>query len=39
MLNWLVRMWQRIGGSVHRWIHGNKIPESYHRSNLHGRHR
>jgi hypothetical protein len=36
MLNWLVGLWHRID----QWIRGEKsAPQSYHRSNLHGRHR
>lgn len=36
MLNWLVRMWHRIEG----WMHPRQtVPNSYHPSNLHGRHR
>ena len=35
MFNWLVGLWHRID----RWIHREKVPQSYHRSNLHGRHR
>jgi hypothetical protein len=33
MLNWLVRLWHRVGG----WMHKEKLPQTYHRSNLHGR--
>jgi hypothetical protein len=35
MLNWLVDAWRRIG----RWLHPEKLPQAYHRSNLHGRRR
>jgi hypothetical protein len=35
MLNWLVVVWRRIG----RWVNGEKLPQAYHRSNLHGRRR
>lgn len=35
MLNWIVSLWQRID----RWVRGEKVPQSYHRSNLHGRRR
>ena len=30
MLNWLVVLWRRIG----RWVHGEKLPQTYYRSNL-----
>ena len=33
MLNWLVSLWHKID----RWIHGEKLPQPYRRSNLHGR--
>jgi len=35
MLNWLVGLWNKI----ERWMHRGKPSPSYHRSNLHGRHR
>ena len=35
MWNWLVRLWQKID----HWFHREETPQSYHRSNLHGRHR
>ena len=35
MLDWLVHLWQRID----RWMRGQKLPEHYHRSNLHRRNR
>jgi hypothetical protein len=36
MLKWLVRLWNKIEG----WIHPQQtVPNSYHPSNLHGRHR
>jgi hypothetical protein len=35
MLKWFVALWRRMN----RWIHGEKLPPTYHRSNLHGRHR
>jgi hypothetical protein len=36
MLKWLVRLLQKIEG----WMHPRQtVPNSYHRSNLHGRHR
>jgi hypothetical protein len=35
MLQWIVGFWQKFN----RWMHGGKGPQTYHRSNLHGRHR
>ena len=35
MLIWLVRLWHRL----EEWMHHRSLPEQYHRSNLHGRHR
>jgi hypothetical protein len=36
MLNWLVRLWRKID----TWMHGRQgVPNTYHPSNLHGRHR
>jgi hypothetical protein len=35
MFNWLVGLWHRVD----RWIRGERAPQGYHRSNLHGRHR
>jgi hypothetical protein len=35
MWNWIASVWNRIN----RWMHREKVPQSYHRSNLHGRHR
>jgi hypothetical protein len=44
MLHWLAGLWQKIarwiGGLIHGWINDDKRPaQTYHRSNLHGRHR
>jgi hypothetical protein len=40
MLHWLAGLWQRIARLIHGLIHEDKRPaQSYHRSNLHGRHR
>lgn len=34
MLNWLVSFWRKIEG----WLHGRTVvPNTYQRSNLHGR--
>ena len=33
MFNWMVRFWHR----VERWMHREKLPQPYYRSNLHGR--
>jgi len=35
MVNWLVGLWHRVD----RWIRGEKVAQTYRRSNLHGRHR
>jgi hypothetical protein len=35
MLNWLLRLWRKIGF----WIHPRPAPKTYHPSNLHGRRR
>jgi hypothetical protein len=35
MLNWLFRLWHRLAA----WVLGRALPQQYHRSNLHGRHR
>ena len=35
LMTWLVGFWQKIN----RWMHGGKDTQTYHRSNLHGRHR
>ena len=36
MLTWLVRLWRKIDA----WMHGRRaVPNTYHPSNLHGRHR
>ena len=36
MLKWLVRLLH----TIERWVHPRQtVPNSYHRSNLHGRHR
>jgi hypothetical protein len=39
MWNWLVSLLRSLLNNVQRWTRGEKIPQSYHRSNLHGRHR
>ncbi len=40
MLNWLTEVWLRIvWRRIGRWVHPEKLPQSYHRSNLHGRRR
>jgi hypothetical protein len=33
MLSWFAGFWRRI----ERWLRGEKMPEPYRRSNLHGR--
>ena len=35
MLNWLARLWHKIDG----WLRPRPLPNPYHRSNLHARHR
>ena len=40
MFAWLVRLWHRMQRQMERWMHAEKqLPQTYHRSNLHGRHR
>jgi hypothetical protein len=36
MLKWLIRLWHRIEGCMHA---RPAVPNNYHPSNLHGRHR
>jgi len=37
MLNWLTDVWRRIvWRRIGHWVHGEKLPQAYHRSNLHG---
>jgi hypothetical protein len=36
MLKWLVGLWHKFDGWLHRRA---EVPHAYYRSNLHGRHR
>jgi len=36
MRNWLLRLWHKIDAWMHRQA---SVPQQYHRSNLHGKHR
>ena len=43
MLNWLLRLWQRFGAWMQQRpaasTHPRSVPQEYHPSNLHARHR
>jgi hypothetical protein len=39
MWNWLVDVWRSVWRRIGRWVHPEKVPQAYHRSNLHGRRR